>query len=280
MSHDLFAVLAGVLFGLANVIPGVSGGTIAVVFGVYERLIGILADIRHMWRKELRFLITFGLGAGVGILAFGKLMNWALTRYPSLANCFFIGVILGSLPMIARKALFQGKTLTLRASNLLPSLLTLGLMIAMAVANPGDGTSAEMSGSYVSRCVRLLVWGAVSMSCMIIPGISGSFVMVLLGAYGVVIGAVAQLTSAPLGALPVLIPFGVGCLIGLFGCAKLIRWLLARHEMLTYSAILGFVIGSVFSIFPGWGEFFRVGSIVAFVIGAACIALCNHYSAD
>lgn len=280
MSHDLFMVLVGVMFGLANVIPGVSGGTIAVVFGIYERLIGVIADFRHQWKKELRFLITFGLGAGIGILIFGKLMNWVLTNYPSLAQSFFIGVILGSIPMIAKKALYQGKKLRVGVSNVLPGLITLGAMIVMAVMGTGDQSATEMTGSYFSQCVRLVIWGIVAMSCMIIPGISGSFVMVLMGAYGAVIGTVAKLTSAPLSAMPLVIPFGIGCLIGLFGCAKLIKWLLAHCEMATYSAILGFVIGSVFSIFPGWSEFFTVGAIVAFLVGVACIVLCNHYSAE
>lgn len=280
MSHDLFMVLVGLMFGLANVIPGVSGGTIAVVFGVYERLIGVIADFRHQWKKELRFLITFCLGAGIGVLIFGRLMDWVLTHYPSLANSFFVGVILGSLPMIAKKALQKGGRLSLRASNLLPGLVTLALMVAMTVSGTGDKSASEITGSYFSQCVRLLIWGVVAMSCMIIPGISGSFVMVLMGAYGVVIGAVALLTSSPLEAMPLIIPFGIGCLIGLFGCAKLIRWLLEKYEMPTYSAILGFVIGSVFSIFPGWGEFFTVGAIAAFLVGVACIVLCNHYSAD
>lgn len=280
MSHDLFMVLVGLMFGLANVIPGVSGGTIAVVFGVYERLIGVIADFRHQWRKELRFLITFFLGAGIGILIFGRLMDWVLTHYPSLANSFFVGVILGSLPMIAKKALQKGGRLSLRAANLLPGLVTLALMVVMAASGTGDRSATEITGSYFSQCVRLVIWGVVAMSCMIIPGISGSFVMVLMGAYGVVIGAVALLTSSPIEAMPLLIPFGIGCLIGLFGCAKLIRWLLEKYEMPTYSAILGFVIGSVFSIFPGWGEFFTLGAIVAFLVGMACIVLCNHYSAD
>ena len=138
MSHDLFMVLVGVMFGLANVIPGVSGGTIAVVFGIYERLIGVIADFRHQWKKELRFLITFGLGAGIGILIFGKLMNWVLTNYPSLAQSFFIGVILGSIPMIAKKALYQGKKLRVGVSNVLPGLITLGAMIVMAAMGTGD----------------------------------------------------------------------------------------------------------------------------------------------
>ena len=103
--------------------------------------------------------------------------------------------------------------------------------------------SAEQTGSYLVYFIRMFFSGIVAAACMIIPGISGSFVMMLLGVYGPVIGAVAQLTSAPFAAVPTLAPLGIGCLLGLFGCAKLIEWLMAHHEQATYSAILGFVIG-------------------------------------
>jgi len=280
MTHDLFMVFIGMLFGLANVIPGVSGGTIAVVFGLYDRVIGIIADFPHRWKKELRFLITFGLGAGIGIVVVGRLLNWVLVNHPALASSFFVGVILGSIPMIAKKALYKGEKLVVNASSVVPAVITLGIMVVMALMGDKELAVSEQTGSYVLFFIRMFFSGIVAAACMIIPGISGSFVMMLLGVYGVVIGAVAQLTSAPFQALPALIPLGMGCLIGLFGCAKLIEWLMAHHEQATYSAILGFVIGSVFSVFPGWSAFFQVGPIIAFVVGVACILLCNHYSAE
>ena len=239
MSHDLFMVLVGVMFGLANVIPGVSGGTIAVVFGIYERLIGVIADFRHQWKKELRFLITFGLGAGIGILIFGKLMNWVLTNYPSLAQSFFIGVILGSIPMIAKKTLYQGKKLRVGVSNVLPGLITLGAMIVMAVMGTGDQSATEMTGSYFSQCVRLVIWGIVAMSCMIIPGISGSFVMLLLGTYTTITTAISEFNFV------ILIPIALGCAVGILGGAKVIKFLLQRYPQATYFTILGLVVGSI-----------------------------------
>ena len=100
MLHHLYIFIAGVVFGLANVIPGVSGGTMAVVFGVYERLINLIANIRRDFKKELPFIIAFGAGAVAGILAFGKLMKWILVNHAVEANAFFIGVILGSIPVL------------------------------------------------------------------------------------------------------------------------------------------------------------------------------------
>ena len=280
MANDLYMVIVGVLFGLANVIPGVSGGTIAVVFGIYERLINLISDLRHRWRKDLRFLITFAIGAAIGILAFGKLMHWLLDNHPVVANSFFVGVILGSIPMIAKKALFKGKKPDIRLSTVLPGLITLGIMIFMAVKGTEKGGAVEVTGNYFVNFIKFLLFGIIASSCMIIPGISGSFVMVLIGAYGLVIGAVSGLTSGSfLQSALLLIPFGIGCVIGLFGCAKLIKWLMAKYEAPTYSAILGFVIGSVFTIFPGTA-IFGLAPILAFLVGVACILVCNHYAPE
>ena len=104
----LYFVLAGVVFGLANVIPGVSGGTMAVVFGIYERLLSVLSDPLHNIKKEWKFLVTFAIGLAIGILAFGKLMNWALVNYPAQSAMFFIGVILGSIPMLFKSSFLPG----------------------------------------------------------------------------------------------------------------------------------------------------------------------------
>ena len=104
----LYFVLACVVFGLANVIPGVSGGTMAVVFGIYERLLSVLSDPLHNIKKEWKFLVTFAIGLAIGILAFGKLMNWALVNYPAQSAMFFIGVILGSIPMLFKSSFLPG----------------------------------------------------------------------------------------------------------------------------------------------------------------------------
>jgi len=122
--------------------------------------------------------------------------------------------------------------------------------------------------------IKSLLGGIVAASCMIIPGISGSFVMLLMGMYGTIISAVANLDFL------VLIPFGVGAVLGLLFCAKLIKWLLAKFAMPTYSAILGFVFGSILCIFPGWAAMLNIGPIIACVLGLAAITLCNKFSPE
>ena len=223
----LYFVLAGVVFGLANVIPGVSGGTMAVVFGIYERLLSVLSDPLHNIKKEWKFLVTFAIGLAIGILAFGKLMNWALVNYPAQSAMFFIGVILGSIPMLFKSSFLPG----------------------------GKGTKLVINPANV-----------IASSTMIIPGISGSFVMLLLGVYGTLIASVANLfpfTAATLDAVLVLLPFGIGVVIGLVYCSKLIKFLLAKFPVPTYAAIFGFVLGSIGCVFPGFGKIDLVGVIAA-----------------
>lgn len=276
MLHHLYILVAGIVFGLANVIPGVSGGTMAVVFGLYERLIDLVANLRTKWRKELPFILVFGLGAGIGILAFGKLMKWILANYPTEANAFFIGIILGSIPMLVRLTFKQGKKWHVSLANILPMLITFGIMIPMALTDTSGAkeaaTAAQVTRFDLGYSLMCVLYGIIAISTMIIPGISGSFVMLLMGFYGTIIGAVADLNFL------VLIPFAIGCLIGLFSVTKLIKWLLAKYAEPSYSAILGFVFGSILCIFPGWSAMLAFWPILMVVVGVAAITLCNRIS--
>lgn len=279
MKAHILNLIAGVVFGLANVIPGVSGGTMAVVFGVYERVIGLIANLKDRLKKEIPFVCVFGAGAVIGILGFGNVMDWVLANFPVLANAFFIGVILGSLPMLI-KLTFKGeeKCWSYSLKNIIPCLITFAVMISMALAGDGEeakeAAQAAGGGNMLINMVLYVISGAVAASCMIIPGISGSFVMLLMGMYGTIISAVANLDFM------ILIPFGFGAVMGLLFCAKLIRWLLAKYAMPTYSAILGFVFGSILCIFPGWAEMMHIGPILACALGLAAITLCNKFSPE
>ena len=281
MLQHLYILIAGIVFGLANVIPGVSGGTMAVVFGIYERLIDLIANLRTKWRKELPFILVFGAGAGIGILAFGKLMKWILVNHAAEANAFFIGVILGSIPILVgfsfkKTSKRTGKSSwVFNAGNIIPMLVTFGIMIPMALAGDDSeakdaATAAEVTGFNLLNTLLYIVYGVIAVATMIIPGISGSFVMLLIGFYGTIISAVADLNFL------VLIPFGIGCVIGLFTVAKLIKWLLKKYPMPSYSAILGFVLGSILCIFPGWSQMLAFWPILMVVAGFAAITLCSR----
>ena len=286
MMQNLFFVLAGVLFGLANVIPGVSGGTMAVVFGVYERLIGILSDPIKGIKKEWKFILVFGVGAVIGILAFGKLMNWLLERYPAQSAMFFVGVILGSLPMLFKSSFMQGGKVRVTAGTLIAFLVGFGIMIPMiAAGNTDEAKEAAKAGAAlgsvdVGQALLMLVYGVIASSTMIIPGISGSFVMLLLGLYGKIIAAVAALTSSNLmSAVILLLPFGIGVVLGLVFCSKLIKFLLKKYPNITYAAIFGFVVGSIGCVFPGFKNIDLIG-VIAMIAGIVVLWACDRLAPE
>ena len=286
MMQNLFFVLAGVLFGLANVIPGVSGGTMAVVFGVYERLIGILSDPIKGIKKEWKFILVFGIGAVIGILAFGKLMNWLLERYPSQSAMFFVGVILGSLPMLFKSSFMQGGKVRITAGTLIAFLIGFGIMIPMiAAGNTDEAKAAAKAGAALGsvnlgQAALMLVYGVIASSTMIIPGISGSFVMLLLGVYGKIIAAVAALTSSNMmSAVILLLPFGVGVVLGLVFCSKLIKFLLNKYPNITYAAIFGFVVGSIGCVFPGFKNIDLIG-VIALIAGIVVLWACDRLAPE
>ena len=290
MTQSLFFMAAGVLFGLANVIPGVSGGTMAVVFGIYERLIGILSDPIHNIKKEWKFLITFGVGMAVGILAFGKLMNLLLeSDYRSETFLFFVGVILGSLPMLMKNACTDrhGKV-RITAGTAVACLAGFAVMIPMIAAGNNEAAkqaakeTAAMGSVNVGQVLLMLLYGVVASSTMIIPGISGSFVMLLLGVYPTIIAAVAALTSfGPQtgSAVALLVPFGIGVVLGLVFCSKLIKYLLKNHAAVTYAAIFGFVLGSIGCVAREVERFTWIGA-AALIAGIAVLWAFDHFSPE
>lgn len=289
MSQSLFFVLAGVLFGLANVIPGVSGGTMAVVFGIYEKLIGILSDPIHSIKKEWKFLVAFLIGAAAGILAFGKLMNLLLeSKYRSETFLFFIGVILGSLPMLFKSAFMPGGKLRISAGTAIAFLAGLAIMIPMILAGDNEAAKqaakdgASMGSAGLGQMLLMLLYGVIASSTMIIPGISGSFVMLLLGVYPTIIAAVAALTgfgSAMGQAVALLIPFGIGVVLGLVFCSKLIKYLLKHHEAVTYAAIFGFVLGSIGCVVREVTGVSLIG-ILALLAGIAVLWAFEHFAPE
>ena len=299
----LYRVFMGILFGFANVIPGVSGGTVMVVLGVYERIIGIITAFAKKIKKEWKFFLPILVGMGIAVVIFGKLMSGLLEKHAQITQMFFIGVIVFSVPQIFRKAAFdKKKKLNVKPVGIVAFVLMLALMVFMAYSPANDekarlkaeketletieevldenGEKAQAEKDAYApdhsagRLLLLVIYGAVAASTMIIPGISGSLVMVMLGQYKNIMDAIANWDFVAL------VPFGVGCLLGLVFCAKLIRWLLKHHEQITYSAILGFVLGSILPVFPGWEWALSLGGVIAFLIGGACIIACEMLSPE
>ncbi len=233
----------GSLIGAANTIPGVSGGTIAVVTGLYDRLIASVSGFfRNGWRTSLRFLVPVALGVGIGVLAFARLIDAAMTRFPSQTSLLFVGLILGSIPYIARVAVKDGA----RPAYLIAFVPAVAILVLMAIVAPPAATQ-PLTDLTLQSAILVFVAGAISSATMIIPGISGSFVLLLIGMYSTFIRA-ARDFNLPL--LAVLLP---GLLVGVVVVSKAINYLLTKHHGWSYAAILGLVVGSLAPVWPRVG---------------------------
>ena len=260
----------GAVIGVANVIPGVSGGTMAVVLGIYDNLINAIS--LKGWRRNLSFLLLVALGAGAGILAFSKLTQFLYSQYPMATNFAFLGLIVGSIPMIwkrAQKAAPSGDfTLGGTTALIVCFLLIFGLAVWEKLA--GSQTNQAVTQLNPQVFGWLLFCSTIACVGMILPGISGSFLMLIFGAYQTVISAVSSLN------IPILLPVGLGCVIGLLGGAKLIGALLRRFPQITYCGILGLVAGSLISVLPGFS--FCLEGLWAVVAFCLCGGLAFWFS--
>lgn len=372
---NLLGILHGIVFGVANVIPGVSGGTMLVAFGCYDKVCGALAlDFKEI-KRNIRYLIFFGIGAALGIVGFSNIITLLFEKFPTETYMFFIGLILGSIPLIIRNATVKEK---FRPVCAVPFLASLALVIGLAVlennsADPMPVTVNETdtpfvyevtvtnnsnqtvyewwlepewdyensqggvlewdvySGAAMERrqgftdkllgksgtdiilpdappasdeaqlkpgetftfsfwatdkfiltpkysytvtfpfIITIILASFASAVAMIIPGVSGSFIMVLLGTYATVISAVKEFNFA------IIIPTAAGVILGLVFGAKLIRMLLKKYRLIVFSAILGMCAGSLYAILPAGFGFnidtligvfaLAAGGAISFIVG-------------
>lgn len=266
----------GIVFGIANVIPGVSGGTMLVVFGIFDRLCEAVSGIKKIF-GNIGFLIAFALGAGGGILLSAKVLGSLFEDFPIQTNMFFIGLILGGVPLLYKFGTSEKKVKPLCA---VPFVIAMAAVIGLTVLdhlNVIDIAPTAVEGFDVVTSLKLVVCAAVAAVTMIIPGISGSFVMMLLGVYQTVITAIDELNFY------VLIPFAIGAVIGIILGSKLITLLIRKNKLMVYSALMGLVIGSVYAILPdGFGFNLQTGYGFACalfgVLGAVLIEKLNSKS--
>lgn len=245
MKENIILTLKGAIIGVANIIPGVSGGTLAITLGVYEQLIGTISHFFKNFKKNLKFIIPIGIGAILSILILSKVISYSLEKYPVPTLLFFIGLILGGIPLLYRKVKKEAKSI----ANLTCFIIPFGLVIAMAIFQGGSNV-VDFSRAGIFIYPVLFLVGAIAAATMVIPGVSGSFVLMLLGFYKPIINTISNLTKFEnmISNILILIPFGLGIMIGIVLIAKLIEFLLKKYEIKTYYAILGFVFASVVTL--------------------------------
>lgn len=245
MIENLVLAIKGFFIGLANIIPGVSGGTLALTLGIYEKLINCISHIFKNLKENIKFLLPIGIGAVIAILSLSKVISFSLENYVLPTILFFIGAILGGLPMLFNKV----KNSKITISNIIIFMLTFGLIILMLFLNGESSVSFDNMnfGGYL----LLFVIGIVASATMVIPGVSGSAVLMTLGYYKPILNVIKDLTNfsnLPSNLL-ILIPFGIGVIAGILLIAKILEYLFKNFEVKTYYGVLGFIFSSIIAIF-------------------------------
>ena len=249
---------AGIAIGAANTVPGVSGGTIAVVTGIYDQLVGAIGDFfSTRWRENLAYLLPILLGIVLGIGVFAWFIDFGLTHFPEQTAFAFLGLIAGSVPFIYRQVSDRRPTIP----QLLIALAAAALLVVQGLARryPLGEAIAVVDWSTLAPLIGA---GAIAAATMIIPGVSGSFVLVVIGMYTTFLQAVRTAN------VPVLLVLVVGAAIGMILVSKAMSFLLGRFHYTTYWAILGLVVGSLVGVWPGVESLYSaLGDVLAAAAG-------------
>jgi len=267
-------ILRGVVIGVANIIPGVSGGTMMVSMGIYDTLIHCITHLFSEFKKSIKTLLPYAIGMVVGIVALASLLDFLFANYPLPTSTTFIGLILGGLGILLKKV----DRKKINWVCVLVFLIFFAGIVAMSFV--GEISNPETLNINLGQMLVLVIMGVIASATMIIPGVSGSMVLMLLGYYTAILNAVSSLKdavfaldfAAMVNPVLTLLPFGIGVVIGIFGVAKLIEWLLARFPNPTYCGVLGLVISSPIAILlrtdmSGVNAVMIMISIVTFALG-------------
>lgn len=267
-------LLQGMVVGIANIIPGVSGGTMMVAMGLYDRLIHAITHLKSEFKESMKLLVPIFAGAGLAIVILSRVFEFLLETYPIPTNFAFCGLIAGSLPFIFKKV--KGHPVTV--GKMIPLLIFFGIVILMAVLGENSGADADVSFGLMN-VIKLLAVGIIAAATMVIPGVSGSMMLMLLGYYDVILKSINTFIDALIGLdVPLLlemcgrlIPFGIGVIIGIFLIAKIIEFIFMKAEIHAYYAIIGLITASPIAILikTDWSGFSVVMLIAGFITFAA-----------
>ncbi len=250
MVNSIKLFFKGFIMGIANIIPGVSGGTLAIILGIYERFLEAISHFFQNFKDNIRFLIPVFLGIGISLISMSNVIDYSYKHYPLPTTVFFVGLVLGGIPLLINKTKKEKNKNML--VNVLAFVLTFSLVIVMALADKLFGMSKEVVLNNLSLIgyIKVLFVGCIASATMIIPGVSGSLVLMLLGYYYPIIGLIKALThfNNIIGNMVVLGTFGIGILIGLVLIAKLLEYLFKKHSKATYCGVLGFIFASLIAI--------------------------------
>lgn len=267
-------ILKGMLIGLANIIPGVSGGTLAVSMGLYDKIIHCISHFFSDIVKNLLFLLPILLGMGIAIVASSFGIDFLFETFPLQTNLLFIGLILGSLPAIYGKV----KSRSIKVGYLVSALLFFAVVVGMALLN-GANAREKVIVPGVGEMLLLFLIGVLASATMVVPGVSGSMMLLVLGYYNPILRTIQEFVialvhwdwAAMAGTFFILIPFGIGVVVGIIVIAKIIEVVFDKFPMYAYWAIMGLLIASPVAILMV-GSFSEI-TVVSVLTGALTFLL-------
>ncbi len=246
-------ILKGAVIGIANVIPGVSGGTMAVVMGIYDKLIHAVTHLKSEFKEALKLLFPILIGAALGVVILTEVITRALEHFPVQTNFMFIGLIVGGLPIIVKRLKETGEKVS--AGNVVALVLFFLIVVGFATLGESEATGSQITLGFV-EIIKLFAIGIIASATMVIPGVSGSMVLMLLGYYYLILDSISEWIHALLDFdIPVLLektgilmPFGIGVVVGIGLIAKLIEIVFEKFPNYAYCAIIGLIVASPFGI--------------------------------
>lgn len=244
--------LKGVAIGAGAILPGISSGVLCVVLGIYEKLLDAILNFFGNVKENLRFLLPLIIGGVVGVVLFSNILVYFFNSYPIQTKSIFIGLILGTIPMLIREVNQKEK---FKKSNLL--FLGIALLLGL-VTIFGESMLANVRIEN-SSFIYFVISGFLMSVGIVVPGVSSTIILMLLGVYTVYLQSVSSVY------LPVLIPMGIGLLVGSFLFMKLTNLLLNKFYAPTFYSIIGFTLGSVFVLMP------EVSNFIQFILSASCL---------
>ena len=229
--------LKGIAIGAGAILPGISSGVLCVIFGIYEKLLDAILNFFKDMKKHLKFLMPLVIGGGIGIILSSNLLIYFFHTYPIHTNSIFIGLILGTIPILIKEVNQKEK---FKKSN----LLFLGIALFIGVMSVLGEKILPVHTIENLDFIYLMASGFFMSVGVVVPGVSSTIILMLLGVYSVYLQSVSNVY------LPVLIPMAIGLLLGSFLFMKIIKWLLNQFYAPTFYSIIGFTLGSVFVLMP------------------------------
>lgn len=244
-------ILKGMVIGIANIIPGVSGGTMMVAMGIYDKLIHCITHIFKEFKKSVLFLLPIAIGMGIAVVGGTLGIELLFEKFPVQTNLLFIGLIVGGLPAIWKNV----KGNSIRFGHILAFAAFFALVVVMAFLGETEGNAVDLSFNLMN-VLKLFGVGVIAAGTMVIPGVSGSMVLLLLGYYNPIVSAIndflGALTSFDMNGIltgiGILMPFGIGVIVGVLAIAKVIEFVFNKFPLYAYWAIIGLIIASPIAI--------------------------------